>query len=82
MKSINELSMADFINLIAEIISAEGGEKHQDEILEQFINLSEHPSGSDLIYYPEPGEPATPEAIAEKVLQWRLLNGKQGFKDD
>jgi len=81
LKSISELSRNDFIRLIEEIISAEGGERHQDEILEQFIDLSEHPSGSDLIYYPEPGEQTTPEAIAEKVHQWRISNGKPSFKD-
>lgn len=82
MKNISELSRNDFIKLIAEIISAEGGERHQDELLEAFIDLSEHPSGSDLIYYPEPGEQATPEAIAEKVIQWRKANGKPGFREE
>ncbi|MFZ4217856.1 bacteriocin immunity protein [Enterobacter ludwigii] len=81
MKTISEFSKGDFIKLIAEIISAEGGEKHQDELLEQFISLSEHPAGSDLIYYPEPGEEATPGAIAETVQEWRKANGKPGFKD-
>ncbi|HCM9617991.1 TPA: bacteriocin immunity protein [Enterobacter cloacae subsp. cloacae] len=82
LKSISELSRNEFIELIAEIISAEGGERHQDELLEQFIELSEHPSGSDLIYYPEPGEQATPEAIADKVQEWRKTNGKPGFRED
>ncbi|MCF8578583.1 bacteriocin immunity protein [Enterobacter ludwigii] len=82
MNNISEFSRNDFIKLIAEIISAEGGERHQDELLEQFIELSEHPSGSDLIYYPEPGEQATPEAIAEKVQQWRKANGKPGFRGE
>lgn len=82
MKNISELSRNDFIKLIAEIISAEGGESHQDELLEQFIDLSEHPSGSDLIYYPESGEQATPEAIADEVQEWRKANGKPGFREE
>jgi hypothetical protein len=77
-----ELSRNDFIKLIAEIISAEGGESHQDELLEKFIDLSEHPSGSDLIYYPESGEQATPEAIADEVQKWRKANGKPGFREE
>ncbi|WP_211186583.1 bacteriocin immunity protein [Rouxiella aceris] len=80
MRTISDYSKRDFIALIAEIISDAGSEAHQDELLERFIELSEHPAGSDLIYYPEPGEQPTPEAIAEKIQQWRQANGKPGFK--
>ncbi|WP_420911405.1 bacteriocin immunity protein [Tatumella saanichensis] len=80
MNTLSDYSRSEFIALIAEIISDAGSEAHQDALLERFIELAEHPAGSDLIYYPEPGNQATPEAIAEKIHQWRQKNGKLGFK--
>ena len=80
MNTLSDYSRGEFIALIAEIISDEGSEAHQDELLERFIKLAEHPAGSDLIYYSEPGDQTTPEAIAEKIQQWRQKNGKSGFK--
>ncbi|MDR6957168.1 hypothetical protein J2W43_001144 [Pseudomonas brassicacearum] len=45
----------------------------------EFEKISEHPSGSDLIYYPEDGHNSA-EQIVEKVKAWRTANGKPGFK--
>nr|WP_237044607.1 bacteriocin immunity protein [Pseudomonas alcaligenes] len=59
--------------LIEEICSATGGEEYQDDLLENFILVSEHPAGSDLIYYPESGN-ASPREILEAVVKWRRSN--------
>ncbi|WP_016676051.1 bacteriocin immunity protein, partial [Yersinia pestis] len=45
-----------------------------------FTKITEHPSGSDLIYYPEDGADDSPEGILELVKKWRAENGKPGFK--
>ncbi|WP_434703844.1 bacteriocin immunity protein [Pseudomonas sp. Z1-12] len=39
--------------------------------------ISEHPSGSDLLYYPEAGK-SGPEAVVKEVKEWRAANGKPG----
>ena len=46
-----------------------------------FKKLTEHPDGSDLIYYPKPGQDDSPEGIVKEVKDWRAKNGKPGFKD-
>jgi hypothetical protein len=45
-----------------------------------FELLTEHPAGSDLIYYPESGVDNTPVGIVKTIKEWRAANGKPGFK--
>lgn len=48
----------------------------------EFERLSEHPCGSDLIYYPqEVGIDDSPKAVVEAVKKWRKDQGLPGFKD-
>ncbi|EEQ4423135.1 bacteriocin immunity protein, partial [Escherichia coli] len=54
--------------------------KKQDDNLEYFINVTEHPSGSDLIYYPEGNNDGSPEGVIKEIKEWRAANGKSGFK--
>lgn len=64
---------------MSEICSAKGGEAYQDNLLENFISVSEHPEGSDLIFYSEDKD-ATPAKIVAAVKAWRKAHGKRGFK--
>ncbi|AIX48847.1 colicin transporter [Pantoea sp. PSNIH1] len=70
---------AEFTALVAEIFSAEGGEKYQDELLENFTAVSEHPEGSDLIYY-NFDDDLTPEKVVAVVREWRKGQGLVDFK--
>ncbi|HHJ0101305.1 TPA: bacteriocin immunity protein [Yersinia enterocolitica] len=78
--SICDYSETEFKKIIEAIINCEGDEKTQDDNLEHFISITEHPSGSDLIYYPENNNDGSPEAILKEVKEWRAKNGKPGFK--
>lgn len=71
---------SEFLRLIEEICSANGTEDYQDELLENFIQVSGHPAGSDLIYYPEPGPEATPREILEVIKRWRVANNLPLFR--
>ncbi|WNY81933.1 bacteriocin immunity protein [Cronobacter dublinensis] len=70
---------AEFTQLVSEIFSAQGGEAYQDELIEHVCTLSEHPEGSDLIFYNE-DEDIPPQGIVEEIKTWRKANGKSGFK--
>ncbi|WEF11367.1 bacteriocin immunity protein [Pectobacterium actinidiae] len=78
-RSISDYTEAEFKKIIEEIINCEGDEKAQDNNLEHFVSVTEHPSGSDLIYYPEDNN-GSPEAIIKEIKEWRAKNGKFGFK--
>lgn len=70
---------AEFNQLVSEICSAEGNEAYQDELLENFIAVTEHPDGSDLIYYNDDDD-LTPEKIVATVRSWRMSAGLSDFK--
>ncbi|RWU22199.1 bacteriocin immunity protein [Pseudomonas alkylphenolica] len=78
--SISDYTPTEFKLVIREIINATGSESYQDELLEHFIDITEHPDGSDLIFYPANGKAGTPEQILEHIVQWRAANDKLGFK--
>ena len=78
--NISDYTEVEFKKLIEAIINCDGDEKTQDDNLENFISVTEHPSGSDLIYYPDGNNDGSPKAIIDEVKKWRLANGKPGFK--
>lgn len=77
--TFEDYTEAEFTQLVSEICSAKSGEAYQDQLLENFITVSEHPEGSDLIYYSD-DDNATPEKIVAAVKAWRQAHGKSGFK--
>ncbi|MEN3262478.1 bacteriocin immunity protein [Sodalis endosymbiont of Spalangia cameroni] len=79
-KNINDYTENEFKEIIKVIINCNGDEKTQDDYLEHFISVTEHPSGSDLIYYPENNNDGSPEAIIKEVKEWLAKIGKPGFK--
>ncbi len=48
--------------------------------MREFERLTEHPDGSDLIYYPRDDREDSPEGIVKEIKEWRAANGKSGFK--
>ncbi|WP_327209430.1 bacteriocin immunity protein [Pseudomonas fluorescens] len=81
VKSIQEMSEKSFLEFVRKIYnSGFRTEKQQILAILEFKRLVEHPSGSDLIYYPEEGKDG-PENVVLEVKNWRSANGKPGFKD-
>ncbi|MFJ2456874.1 bacteriocin immunity protein [Pseudomonas protegens] len=81
--SISDYSESDFLEFtrniyISNIAMFPTEDSHIKAVLE-FERLTEHPAGSDLLYYPEPGK-SGPEAVVKEVKEWRAANGKPGFK--
>lgn len=70
---------SEFLDLLTDIIEANGSEEYQNQLLEHFIQITEHPLGSDLIYYPENPAEATPDRILKIVTEWRARNGLPGL---
>ncbi|AZF19085.1 bacteriocin immunity protein [Pseudomonas fluorescens] len=80
--SISEYTEAEFLEFMKEIFK-ENIAKTDDQLdilLEHFERITEHPESTDLIYYAATDAESTPEAITNKVKEWRAANGKPGFK--
>lgn len=71
----------EFVALLQSIISHDGTEKEVDALVFHFEKLSEHPAGSDLIFYPEDGADESAEGITQTVKKWRAAQGLPGFKN-
>lgn len=50
------------------------------KIVTHFEKITEHPDGSDVIYYPPEGADDSPQGVVNRVKEWRAANGKPGFK--
>ena len=77
---ISEMTESEFLSFVKRIYNAEysSEEEHTSAVI-KFEDISEHPSGSDLLYCPEPGK-SGPDLVVEEIKSWRAANGKPGFK--
>jgi hypothetical protein len=79
--SISDMSEKKFLDFVWKIYQSQyATEKQQIAAVMEYERLSEHPAGSDLLYYPEPGKEG-PERVVLEIKNWRKANGKSGFKD-
>ncbi len=76
---LQDYTEAEFAALIEEIYGAKGGEAYQDELIKHVCSVSEHPEGSDLIFYND-NDNITPAGIVAEIKTWRADNNKPGFK--
>ena len=49
-----------------------------DVLLDQFCEMTGHPDGTDLIYYPESGSSGSAEDVTRVVREWRATQGLPG----
>ncbi|RJG09820.1 bacteriocin immunity protein [Pseudomonas cavernicola] len=84
MANISDYTEAEFIGFIQKIRAANkgGSDEELGELLAQFRALTGHPDGTDLIFYPEPGEDNSAEGVTQTVKQWRAAQGLTGFKSE
>lgn len=82
-KNISDYTEKEFLGLVRKLFNVENTSEQEDvrNILE-FKRLSEHPDGSDLIYYPKENREDSPEGVVKEVKEWRKKNGKPGFKPE
>ncbi|EXF95063.1 colicin immunity protein ImmE2 [Pseudomonas fluorescens HK44] len=83
-ESFSDYTEAEFIQLMQKIRAANKNapDKILDPLLQQFCEITEHPDGTDLIYYPEDGAGNSNEGIAQTVKKWRAAQGLPGFKGE
>ncbi|ENG7506303.1 bacteriocin immunity protein [Vibrio parahaemolyticus] len=81
--SITDYTESEFLSLVEQIFKENVAETDDvlDELLELFETITEHPDGSDLIYYPEYPDADTPENIVRIVKRWRQSQGLPCFKE-
>lgn len=80
-KSISDFTREEFLEFIEFLGTAPGEtEAENSRWNRKFESLAQHPSGTDLLFYPEPGKESD-EAVVAEVERYRRENGLPGFKD-
>ncbi|WP_192985456.1 bacteriocin immunity protein [Pseudomonas sp. EggHat1] len=81
-KSITDYTEQQFIQFVEDIRKANNNASDSalGELLERFCEVTGHPDGTDLIYYPEDGADNSAKGINRTVKEWRAANGLPGFK--
>lgn len=73
----------EFMNFVEDICLVNSVSEAEHGLwVRHFEEVTEHPAGSDLIYYPLPGADSSPAAIVDTVKRWRAENSKPGFKSE
>ncbi|MHC6224124.1 bacteriocin immunity protein [Pseudomonas sp. X10] len=80
-RNLADYTCAEFESIVEELLQAAGTSAWQDRLLEHFIELVEHPNGSDLIYYPESEQQGCAKQVIAHIMAWRKTKGLPLFKD-
>ncbi|WP_058970112.1 bacteriocin immunity protein [Type-D symbiont of Plautia stali] len=77
----SDYTEAEFLAFVKKIFHPDNTTEDEDvkNVLE-FERITEHPDGSDVIFYPPEGREDSPEGVVKEVKEWRAANGKPGFK--
>ncbi|WP_192559237.1 bacteriocin immunity protein [Pseudomonas allokribbensis] len=82
-KEFEDYTEEDFLLFVKKIYnSSYSTEEQQIEAVFEFERLTQHPDGSDLIYYPRDGREDSPEGVVKEVKEWRASSGRSGFKPE
>ncbi|MGE8496337.1 MAG: bacteriocin immunity protein [Pseudomonas sp.] len=77
---ISEYTEHEFKAFIKEIEEA-ATEELQSKLIVHFNKIVPHPAGSDLLFYPEPGEDESADGIIKIINSWCTDNQISGFKN-
>ena len=78
-----EYTEAEYVALINRLVEGNySSEKEHDAIVDNIVKTSEHPNGTDVLYYPEQGTDDSPTGVLATIKAWRAANGKPGFKPE
>ncbi|WLH01040.1 bacteriocin immunity protein [Pseudomonas beijingensis] len=82
-KPYEQYTRKEFLHLIERLFNKEySSETELDALVHQIVDTSEHPDGTDIIFYPSKGVEDTPLGILNSIEFWREQNGKPGFKPE
>jgi len=78
-KKLTDYTENEFLDFVSKLFDVDNTTEAEDiKNILAFKRLTEHPDGSNLIYYPSED---SPEGVVQEVKEWLQANGKQGFKE-
>ena len=82
-KDITDFTEDEFIAFMHKILAENVAPTDDvlDVLLEEFCEITGHPDGTDLIYYPEADSSGSAEDVTRVLKEWRAAQGLPGFKE-
>ncbi|MNF85501.1 Colicin-E9 immunity protein [compost metagenome] len=82
-KPYDQYTESEFLEIIIRLFSGDySSEDELDLLVHKIVDASEHPNGTDILFYPEQGVDNSATGILNSIKEWRKLNGKPGFKPE
>ncbi|QLG96793.1 bacteriocin immunity protein (plasmid) [Pseudomonas yamanorum] len=77
---LEDYTEVEFLALLNGICNFDCQDEETHSIwVEHFVRVSQHPKGTDLIFWPEDDDDSSPEGILNAVKEWRASNDLPGF---
>ncbi|MCW7762369.1 bacteriocin immunity protein [Photorhabdus luminescens] len=81
LKKLEDYTEAEFLEFARKVCNADYATEDEANVaVQDFIRLSEHPDGTDTLFYPSSDQDDSPEGIVKQIKEWRAKNGRSGFK--
>ncbi|MDR6606099.1 bacteriocin immunity protein [Pseudomonas synxantha] len=82
-KPYDQYTESEFLEIINRLFTGEySSEEELDSLVHKIVDASEHPNGTDILFYPEQGVENSPIGVLNSIKEWRNANGKPGFKPE
>ncbi|MNF61960.1 Colicin-E9 immunity protein [compost metagenome] len=82
-KPYDQYTESEFLEIINRLFLGEySSEEELDSLVHKIVDASEHPNGTDILFYPEQGVENSPVGVLNSIKEWRNANGKPGFKPE
>ncbi|MBV6827298.1 bacteriocin immunity protein [Pseudomonas sp. PD9R] len=82
-KPYDQYTETEFLAIINRLFVGDySSEEELDVLVHQIVDTSEHPNGTDILFYPEQGVENSAMGILNSIKEWRQANSKPGFKPE
>jgi hypothetical protein len=78
---LSDYTENEFLEIIKTLFDASySSEEELDSIVHHVVAVSEHPMGTDVLFYPDEKYEDSPQGVLNAIKEWRIQNGRPGFK--
>jgi len=79
--AISEYTEQEFLEVLHRLFDGQcSTEEEYHSLIEHVVQVSQHPKGNEILFYPAPGADDSPEGVLQVIKEWRANNGLPGFK--
>lgn len=79
--AINEYTEQEFLEVLNRLFDGQcSTEEEYHSLIEHVEQISQHPKGNEILFYPAAGVDDSPEGVLQVIKEWRVSNGLPGFK--